>query len=233
MLFSWQSLRILAIPKDGALKSLLLKQNNRPWGNHKMSDKYKSLSLNPLKKSAALFQPTHMLEGEVKLSDPAHYVFTDFKRITPLTIEASATIETANEKMILCGVRLLFVCDDLGTIEGLITADDILGEKPVQYIKEHGGCRQDILVLDVMTHQKHLESIQMSDVLDATVGDIVETIRDTGKHHILVNETINGQEVLRGIYSRTQVSRQIGERIKFNNRANSFAELELALVATI
>lgn len=210
---------------------MILSVTTTDRGGNRMANKYNALNLAPLKKSANLYQPVHMMEGAVELSDPAKYVFTDFQRVTPLTIEASATIERANEKMIMCGVRLLFVCDDHGTIEGLITADDILGERPVQYVKEHGGCRQDILVLDIMTHQKKLETVDLDVVLEATVGDIAETIKHTGKHHILVTENIRGNETLRGIFSRTQVSRQIGERIKFTNRANSFAELELALVA--
>ena len=197
-----------------------------------MSKKYNSLNLNPLTRSAFLYQPAHMLEGEVTLADPAIYVFTDFQRITPLSIEASASIERANEKMIMCGVRLLFVCDDRGTIEGLITADDILGEKPVRYLNEHGGCRQDIMVLDIMSHQHNLESLDMQTVHDASVGDIVETIKHAAKHHILVTEVINGCQSLRGIFSRTQVARQIGEPIKLSNRANSFAELEMALLAS-
>lgn len=196
-----------------------------------MSLKYNVLQHKFINKSTYLYQPSHMLEGEVELSDPALFVFTDFQRITPLTIEASATLEIANQKMILCGVRLLFVCDDSGAIEGLITADDIFGEKPLQYINEHGGAWGEILVLDIMTHHKQLQTLDMEAVLEASVGDVVETIKFWGRHHLLVSENVNGEDCLRGIFSRTQVSRQLGERIGFANRANTFAELEQALVA--
>ncbi len=205
--------------------------NNSNVGVISMGSAYNNLNPSLLNQTITLYKPSHLLEGQVSLNDPAMYVFTDFQRITPLTIEASASIERANEKMINCGVRLLFVCDDNDNIEGLITADDILGEKPVQYLREHGGCRQDILVLDIMTRQNKLECIDIQTIMDASVGDIVETIKQTGRHHLLVGENINDRMILRGIFSRTQVCRQIGKPIKFTNRANSFAELEMALVA--
>ena len=182
-----------------------------------------------IKTGTHLFQPGYMRKGSVGWDDPALLVMTDFMRITPLTIEPTKTIKFANNKMIFCGVRLLLVTDAEGLILGLITSHDILGEKPLKYIKEHGGQRDEILVLDIMTHSDNLTATSYEDIEKATVTDVVALIRNVGRHHIAVTENINGKECIRGLFSQTQVALQLGEDIDFTNRANSFAELGEAL----
>ena len=118
-----------------------------------MGTSYQALLSNKVFKESFLFQPVHMQESSVSLDDPAILVMTDFNRLSPITIESSATIDSANQKMINSGVRLLFVTDHDLSICGIITSNDIFGERPVQYIKEHGGIHKDILVLDIMTRR--------------------------------------------------------------------------------
>jgi len=196
-----------------------------------MGISYQALQSKKIFKESILSQPVHLQASSVSFDDPAIVAMTDFNRITPITIESSATIDVANEKMINLGVRLLFVTDQERSVCGIITANDILGERPVQYIKEHGGMHEDILVLDIMTRKEAFDAVRINDVARYKVGDIVETIKNSGRHHVLVIEDLDDHASIRGIFSITQVSRQIGEKIEFNNRANTFAELEHALVA--
>jgi len=197
-----------------------------------MSNDYHSLTFSKISKTSGLIETAHMKESSVLDGDPAIVVMTDFKRIIPLCIEATATIDNANGKMILCGVRLLFVTDDNDVVIGLITANDILGEEPVNYIREHGGQRSDIIVLDIMTRNSEIDAVRVEDVVRMKVGDIVETLKACERHHILITEQTDEGLRVRGMFSRTQVSRQTGVEIKFSNRASTFAELEHALVAS-
>jgi len=73
---------------------------------------------------------------------------------------------------------------------------------------------------------------RFNDVARYKVGDVVETIKHCGRHHVLVIDDMDNLAEVRGIFSITQVSRQTGEAITFNNRANTFAELEHALLAS-
>jgi CBS-domain-containing membrane protein len=196
-----------------------------------MTNIYHSLTFNKINKTTGIYQSTQMKESSVQLSDPAIVVMTDFKRISAIQVESTASIDNANKKMIICGVRLLFVADENNVIIGLITANDILGEKPVNYIREHGGHRDEIMVRDIMVRNEDLDSVQIEAVARGNVGDIVETLKACDRHHVLVTESTESGMCVRGLFSRTQVSRQLGEAIKFNNRANTFAELEYALVA--
>ncbi len=197
-----------------------------------MTKLYRSLSFNKISNFTGLYETAHMKNSSVGLVDPAIIVMTDFKQISALQIEATASIENANKKMMLCGVRLLFVIDEHDVVTGLITANDILGEKPVNYIREHGGLRDEIMVLDIMTRKEDLDAVRIEAVSRGSVGDIVESFKACDRHHIIVTESAGNGVQIRGMFSRTQVSRQLGEPIWFNNRANTFAELETVLAAS-
>ena len=100
----------------------------------------------------------------------------------------------------------------------------------MRYIQEHGGSREQILVLDVMTSLDRLDALQQGDVLKATIGDIVETIRTTGRQHLLVSDTIDdGRQVIVGMFSSTHIEKRCDIKIELSARANSFADLERAL----
>ncbi len=166
----------------------------------------------------------------VTLDDNASDVLTDFRHIRPFSITASATIDETNNTMIVGGVRLLFVTDTDGVLQGLITYTDLFGEKPVQYIKEHGGSREEILAQDIMTPLLQLETLQRDDVEKARVGDIVETVKTAGRQHILVTTVLkDGTQVITGIFSSTHIEKLLGIKIELSARANTFADLGRAL----
>ena len=168
--------------------------------------------------------------ASVTLRDRAESVFTDFRYIRPFFIGATASIDQVNDRMIACGVRLLFVSDSKGLLQGLVTYTDVFGEKPVNYIKEHGGKREEILAQDIMTPLAQLEALNQADVDRANVGDIVATIKAAGRQHMLVNQTLeDGSQVITGIFSSTHIEKLLGMKIELSSRANTFADLERAL----
>ena len=170
-------------------------------------------------------RPTH-----VSLDDAAVQVMTDLSVLTPYSIDPSSSINAANDKMVACGVRLLFVTEENGDLAGIVTSTDILGEKPIRIVTEQGGSRQDITTRDVMTHKSDLQVINMSNVDSATVGDIVETMKAIGRQHTLVVETDeNGKEFIRGIFSTSQIQKQTGTEIFLSRPVNTFAEAEKAV----
>ncbi len=69
------------------------------------------------------------LKAFVSENDPAQDVMTDFKKVTPITIEPVVGIDVALSKMKSLGVRLLFVTDEFDNISGVITSYDIQDEK--------------------------------------------------------------------------------------------------------
>jgi len=125
---------------------------------------------------------------------------------------------------------MLLVMDDTDKVTGLLTATDVLGDKPVRFLQQMGGTRADILVRDVMTVQQELEVSKLEDVQKAKVGDILATLKASGRQHaMVVEENADGSQTVRGLFSATQIARQLGIKVKTAEVAKVFAEIEAAV----
>lgn len=164
----------------------------------------------------------------VQADTPAIHVMTDLKQVSVATIAPQATLAQATQMMISRGIRLLLVVDPEGTVLGLITARDTHGEKPVQLIQERGGKFADLLVSDLMCPRERIELLDANEVLRAKVADIVETLKHSKRQHALVGErnSATGQVFISGIFSATQIGRQLGAAIQTFDVSSTFSEIE-------
>jgi CBS-domain-containing membrane protein len=185
----------------------------------------------PAQSLPAYQQPAQSLPARLNLESPAQECMTDLKHVCAAIIEPEATLDAANQTMIECGVRLLLVVDRSSLVLGMITAADILGEKPLLFIQERGTKRQDVLVRDIMTPQHQLEVLKMEDVLRARVGHVIATLKKSGKQHAVAVDVRAADQTqkVRGIFSATQVARQLGVTIQTTEVAGTFAEIESML----
>lgn len=193
---------------------------------------YKPLPFNSLKPGAGFFQPrSYRL---VQVDSPAIEVMTDLQLVSAATIEPDSKLSEATRKMISRGVRLLLVVDLDDEILGLITARDTMGERPIKFIQQNGGKHGDLKVRDCMTSISTIEVLALSDVLRAEVGHIVATLKNAGRQHAMVVEVdpTSGKESVRGIFSITQIGRQLGMSLQAFEVAKTFAEIEAALTAS-
>ena len=197
-----------------------------------MTQPYRPLSHAFLAPKSTYCRPAS-LSQKVTLESPAMAVMTDLERVMAVTIGPGNSIETANQRMIAAGVRLLLVADDEQQILGLITANDILGEKPLKHLQRTGGTFNEILVRDIMTPQQALDVLRLRDVFRSRVGDIVATLKSFGRQHALVVETGEDGDTqrVRGIFSATQIGRQLGMTVAPGEIAGTFAELEAVLLS--
>jgi CBS domain-containing protein len=172
------------------------------------------------------------LPKPVDLTAPALDVMTDLRHIPAAVIEPDMTMESANAYMMLRGVRSLLVLNQDKFLVGIITATDILGEKPLRFIQERCVKHSEILVSDIMTPLDRLEAISMQEVQRAKVGNIITSLCDTGRQHTLVIEDgVHGKPVVCGIFSLTQIEKQLGAAIPSTEIARTFTEIEAALIA--
>jgi CBS-domain-containing membrane protein len=191
---------------------------------------YAPLQFSLLPSGSGYAQPSQAVPERVTLDDPAQNVMTDFKSITAVIILSGDTLEEAHRRMIQRGVRLLLVVDQNRQVVGVITATDILGEKPMQAVAQRGIRREEILVRDVMTAQERLEMLDIADVRTSRVGHIVATLKQSGRQHTLVAERdAAGRSHVRGVFSATQIARQLGVAIPTSEIANTFSEIEAQL----
>jgi hypothetical protein len=86
------------------------------------------------------------------------------------------------------------------------------------------------MVRDIMTPQERLDVLMMHDVRSAKVGHIVATLRRSGRQHaIVVDADAKGAQTVRGVFSATQIARQLGVSIPSSETARTFAEIESLL----
>jgi CBS domain containing-hemolysin-like protein len=164
----------------------------------------------------------------VRADSPAMCVMTDFKQVSVATTPPEATLTQANQTMISRGVRLLLVVDRNDEVLGLITSRDTSGEKPIQMVQERGGKFTDLLVADLMCPRERIDLIEGRDVLAAKVGDVVATLKALHRQHAMVGERdpISGKVRIRGVFSATQIGRQLGMAIQTFDVASTFSEIE-------
>jgi len=195
-----------------------------------MNRTYNVIPSAPLQKGATFHKPRQSLPERVSLADPMSAVMTDFKVVTAYTIFPLETIEAAREKMIHRGVRMLLVVDDLNHILGLITSTDLTGEKPMQVVQTQGIRHSDVMVKDIMTPRERLEVLCIDNLQTACVGDVVATLKAQGRQHALVVErTPDRGQILRGMFSVSQINRQLNTQLEVEGVASTFAELGVQL----
>jgi hypothetical protein len=71
----------------------------------------------------------------------------------------------------------------------------------------------------------------MRHVSNARVGHIVSSLQQSRRHHALVvQHDAEGRPEVRGIFSLSQIARQLGMPLQLPEGAGSFAEIEAALL---
>ena len=135
------------------------------------------------------------------------------------------------ELLRLTYLSMLLAVDDDQVLAGIITTNDVLGEKPVALVHDRRIHHSDILVSDVMTPADRLEAFDMHTVQNARVGQVVASLQHARRHHALVVQVLaDGQREVRGLFSLSQIARQLGVALQLPAEAKSFAEIEAALV---
>lgn len=184
---------------------------------------------------------THKLSTNANLSasgfnlvganSPAIEAMTDFGRVSAVTVSQNASLSEANAVMVSRGVRLLLVTGPNERLEGLISARDLLGEKPMQIAQARGGKRDDLSVRDLMCPLAMIDTLHLSEIMNARVVDVLDALKAQGRQHIMVEDVApsTGTPRIRGIFSATQIGRLLGVPVLGFDLPQTFAEIEAAL----
>lgn len=194
-----------------------------------MTPAYAALPLRRLKSGAELRAATPHSGERLTLDSRALSVMTDFAVVPAATIEPDASVDDANRTMIRRGVRSLIVVDHAHRVLGIITATDVLGERPMQVALAQNMKRHEVPVREVMTPLERMEALPIDALIDAKIGHLVATLAKAGRQHALVVENGAAGDSVRGIVSLTQIAADLGISIEATAVAGTFAEVEAAL----
>lgn len=192
---------------------------------------HKLLPMSTMKAGVICLPADSYAPTPVTVDSPAIEVMTDLRLVSAATVGANESIAQASQKMIARRVRLLLVVGPQGGVEGLITARDTMGEKPLKRLQERGGKHGDLTVADLMVPRSSIDVLDIDTVTRAKVGNVICTLKDIGRQHALVVErdSVSGGEIVRGVFSATQIARQLGIAIPIMEVAHTFAEITTAL----
>ena len=163
--------------------------------------------------SIAQAQPPQ--HAAVTLQSPALDVMTDLTTVRSATVAPGVSLAQAELSMIHQGVRLLFVVSSMPSVDGIITASDLHGERSMRLVHQGGLKYEELTVGDVMTPLSVINAVDYGVLRHATVAAAVDTLLHSSQPHLLVIEhaSIAAPVRIRGIISKTQVERQLGTQL--------------------
>lgn len=158
-------------------------------------------------------------QDKLSLESPAMEFFTDFEKIPPLVLDASTPAVDARNIMRNTHVHMHFVLNQDQRFVGIVTSDDLIERKIVQKISE-GYRRQEVLVSDLMRCKKQLLALDIEDVMRASIGEVIRSLKEAGQHHCLVMDPASHR--IRGIFSARDIARKLHIAIDVQDRASFY-----------
>lgn len=174
----------------------------------------------------APFVQTHQEWEPVLMDDPAIFAMTDFSKRVPYTTGENINIHAALQQMKLSKVKSLFVVDEHNHIVGHISARDIQSPKPAMIAGQQGIKPSEVIVKMLMIPCSEMVTLQYNELSNARIGHIVRLFHDLGVNYIfVVDQDKDGNETMRGLFSISRLSYQLGEDMIGDLSSHSVAEM--------
>jgi hypothetical protein len=159
------------------------------------------------------------------LSERALSVFTDLRYSAIVTADHLDRLDETAELLLKSGVHMGFVSDVHGRIVGMVSAEQLGGERPLQRAMASNLRHDELSLEDVMTPLSDWAVIDVAELAHARVGDVVETLHATGQRYLFVTEAVDDGVALRGLFSARRIEEALEAAIVGDGHARSFAEL--------
>ena len=187
--------------------------------------RFKPLSLSSLAVAPSLPDTQRHARPE----DPALSLLTDLCHSACVVAGHRDRLDQTLHLMMRAGVRMVFVAGADGALVGMVTAEDLQGERPVVRASSHHVSHSELTVSDVMVPLHRWPTVDLGRVRTARLGEIAATMHEHGLRYLLVTQTKHGQTTLRGLFSASRLERAMQTVIDSDLHSQSFAELEMAL----
>ena len=159
--------------------------------------------------------------------DPAVSVMRDYQVESAYSIPPHESIDHALQELNTQGILVLLVTNSNNEIKGIISIEDILGEKPIKLLGERRISRENITVQMVMTPIKDIVVFDKEAIQSSKVGNIVETLKLNKAHYALVVNHRNNeaQQESIGLFNLSQLQKQLHIKIRANKSESTIADL--------
>jgi CBS domain-containing protein len=156
---------------------------------------------------------------DISLETSALKFFTDFHDTKPRVIESSVSASDVNEIMLKSHINMEFVVTGDNHFLGIVSAEDIDNRKILLKVSE-GFKRDEIMITDMMIPKNELVALAFSELAKATIGDVIDMLKDSGHEHFLVIDQETNK--IRGIISAREISRILHLPISIQNKSDFY-----------
>ena len=163
------------------------------------------------------------------LTDPAASQLTDLRLAPCVTVDHHDGIAQTLHVMQRARVRMAFVTGVGGELVGLVTADELQGERPLlRAMADHVGIEE--LTLDqVMAPLNEWLVVDAWQIEHSRLGNVAATMREHGLRYLLVVERDERSTEIRGLISARRLEQVLGIDLDSRLHSRSFAQIEAAL----
>lgn len=163
--------------------------------------------------------------NKITLDSPALSVMTDFKYIQPLVADRHDRACDIEQSMMQAHVRMKLVVNEDNEFLGLVCLEDLNQQEILKRVAK-GAHRDDLSAADFMQPKDSLRALDYHELRQATVGDVVQTLKDNEYQHYLVVD--RREHKIRGVISASDLARRLRLDININSRS-SFVSVYAAL----
>ena len=164
------------------------------------------------------------------LTDPAVSQMTDLRLAPCVKVDHRDGIAPTLHVMHRAGVRMAFVTGIAGELIGLVTSDDLQGERPMLRAMADHVCVEELTLDQVMTSRSEWRVVDAWQIEHCRLGNVAATMREHGLRYLLVVERDAGSTQIRGLFSARRLELVLGVELGSGPLTRSFAELEAVLV---
>ena len=193
--------------------------------------RFKPLPWTRLQRGVPCYLPRAAARPSVDIHSPALAVMTDFQRQPPITVSRDTSLEDANKLMAVSQGHYLLVADEQRHLLGIVTEAGTRGHRPLAAAHRLGVKPAELVVGDVMI-SKHddAEVMHLRDVGAARVGNVLAALRELGAPFCLVvDHDEEDHHVLCGVFSLSQIDRQLGLTSPSEEIAQTFSQVVSSL----
>lgn len=193
-----------------------------------MSKKFPALTISTIKPDECIAEYIY-LPKVVHLDDDAIEAMIDFRLVKPLIFAKTELMMEAYRTMELSDLHVALVLDSDKQLVGLISLEQMLGERPVKMIESRRVERKDVHLVSMMSPLENVVIVDFDKLKHAKVGHVVATLKAVQRYYILVVERSSGdgeKRIVRGVFLASHLSRLLGEHITIDPlQAKPVAEL--------
>jgi CBS domain containing-hemolysin-like protein len=165
------------------------------------------------------------LTSGITLDSPALSVMTDFKYQEPLVADSHDRACDIEQSMLQAHVRMKLVVNQDNEFLGLVSLDDLNAQEILKRVAK-GAHREELSAGDFMRPKDSLRALDYHELRQATIRDIVQTLKDNEYQHYLVVD--RKEHKIRGVISASDLARKLRLDININSRS-SFVNVYAAL----